>query len=663
MEPIQMRDLLEYRFLSQLAASPKGDRAVFTVRRAREEHNDYESDLYLYDAGAVKRLTADGKSGSPVWEDEDHILFSSLREEKDRERSEQGEPLSVWYRLSLSGGEAQRAFELPLPCRELMRLNDRLWFFLADIEAEDPDAYAMDAEARKAHLARRKEEEDYHILTDLSYRVNGEGFREGLRRALFLLDLETVTLTRLTSPEMDVPFAEKAGESILYIGSAHQKTHNPFSQLYRYTPQTHKAEALYEKSSHDLWGAYLLGKELVVLASDYQLAGLNQNPQFYRLSQGELLPLCRPDTGIGSSVGTDCRLGGGQVCRVWRDELYYIATIGSSAQLCKLDPKGRVSVCNHKKGSLDCFDITGKGTILGVGLYDMALQELYELGRGQRTRPLTQFNAAALEGKYVAQPQPLSVRSHGRRIDGWVLLPKDFDPQKCYPGVLDIHGGPKTVYGEVFYQEMQLWAGRGYFVFFCNPTGSDGRGDAFMDIRGKYGTVDYQNLMDFTDAVLAAYPQLDPQRLAVTGGSYGGFMTNWIIGHTHRFACAATQRSISNWFSFYGVSDIGPYFAADQTGGDLFSAEEQKKLWLHSPLRYVENAQTPTLFIHSDEDYRCPIDQGLQLYAALLQKGVEARFVWFKGENHDLSRSGKPKHRLKRLEEITAWIEKYTAQG
>ena len=131
-----------------------------------------------------------------------------------------------------------------------------------------------------------------------------------------------------------------------------------------------------------------------------------------------------------------------------------------------------------------------------------------------------------------------------------MLLPKDFDPQKTYPGILDIHGGPKTVYGEVFYHEMQVWANLGYFVFFCNPRGGDGRGNEFADLRGKYGTIDYRDLMAFTDQVLAAYPQLEETRLFVTGGSYGGFMTNWIEGHTHRFRAAATSGpSPTGWAS------------------------------------------------------------------------------------------------------------------
>ena len=167
----------------------------------------------------------------------------------------------------------------------------------------------------------------------------------------------------------------------------------------------------------------------------------------------------------------------------------------------------------------------------------------------------------------------------------------------------------------------------------------------------------YEDIMDFVDEVLKLYPNLNPERLGVTGGSYGGFMTNWIIGQTDRFACAATQRSISNWISFYGTSDIGMFFAYDQIRGDIF--DNPAKLWEHSPLKYAKNIVTPTLFIHSDEDYRCPLEQALQLYTAMVDQGVEARFALFHGENHELSRGGKPKHRVRRLEEITNWMEKY----
>ena len=272
------------------------------------------------------------------------------------------------------------------------------------------------------------------------------------------------------------------------------------------------------------------------------------------------------------------------------------------------------------------------------------------------TLAVTHFNDAMLRGKYVAQPDPLNLTAGDHEVHGFILKPMDFEAGKKYPVIFDIHGGPKTVYGPVFYHEMQYWASRGYFVIFCNPTGSDGRG-AFMDIRGKYGTVDFDDLMAFCDAALAKYPEMDADNLFETGGSYGGFMTNWIIGHTDRFRACASQRSISNWTSFYGVSDIGPDFSEDQCGSTILPDVE--KFWWHSPMKYADKVKTPTLFLHSLEDYRCPVDQGYQMYSALIAHGVESRLVLFRGENHELSRSGKPKHRIRRLNEITGWFEQH----
>ena len=206
---------------------------------------------------------------------------------------------------------------------------------------------------------------------------------------------------------------------------------------------------------------------------------------------------------------------------------------------------------------------------------------------------------------------------------------------------------------------MQVWASEGYFVMFTNIRGSDGRGDAFADIRGKYGEDDFVNLMDFVDEVLKQYPAIDETRLCETGGSYGGFMTNWIIGHTDRFCACASQRSISNWLSFTYLSDIGFYFGTDQNGTDDMIKDYQK-LWEHSPLKYADNVKTPTLFIHSDQDYRCPMPEGMQMMQALAERGVDTRLVLFHGENHELSRSGKPSHRIRRLSEITGWFRKYT---
>ena len=263
----------------------------------------------------------------------------------------------------------------------------------------------------------------------------------------------------------------------------------------------------------------------------------------------------------------------------------------------------------------------------------------------------------ALKGYYVAKPKTFVVKFPSHEVKGWVLYPEGYDAKKSYPAILDIHGGPKTVYGKFYYHEMQYWVNQGYIVFFSNPRGSDGKGNEFADIRGKYGTIDYDDLMAFTDLIVKRHPSIDQNKMFVTGGSYGGFMTNWIVGQTNRFKAAATQRSISNWLAFHGTSDIGFYFSGDQTAGHPNT--DTTKLWDQSPIKYAQNVETPLLFIHSDLDYRCPIEQAMELYTILKQKGLETKFVWFKGETHELSRSGKPQARIKRLNEITQWFKQY----
>ncbi len=413
-------------------------------------------------------------------------------------------------------------------------------------------------------------------------------------------------------------------------------------------------EELYPEGRHDIAQVCFFDDEILVLAAGNDRYGLNENPEFYLLKEGNLELLAHNEDAIGSSVGSDCRYGGGKMSLVKNGKFYFVTTRRNASHLYSLDHEGTIEPVFTQEGSLDCI-AEYKDGIAAAAMLQGKLQEVYMLkDAGIR---LSALNENALKGKYVADYEKITFENDGVDLDGWVLKPYDYDPNKKYPAILDIHGGPKTVYGEVFYHEMQVWASEGYFVFFMNPRGGDGRGNAFADIRGKYGTIDYDDLMKFTDVVLEKYPAIDPSRLGETGGSYGGFMSNWIIGHTDRFAAVASQRSIANWVGFNGTSDIGPHFSKDQCAGDVW--KDMEKLWWHSPLKYADKAKTPTLFIHSDEDYRCPISEGYQMASALMQHGVPTRLVVFHGENHELSRGGKPLNRIRRLEEITNWMDKY----
>ena len=661
MKPVEQQDILNYKFLSALRFAPGGRRAAFAVSNADAEGNGYESRLWLYEAGALRQLTDLGQERQFVWLDENRLLFPAVRSAAEKKRAEAKEEFTSLYLLDLRGGEALPWLELPFAAGELRVLDEGHLAVTATVDLRHPKLWAAEKDEREKLKKEREEDRDYEVFDELPFWFNGAGVRNGQRRALFLVETAAKRITPLTEPPEDLGELTVLGDELFFSYSVWEGR-MPLKG-YSLRAVNWKSGARRELGRNDSLQLQFLkavGDRLLALGTEGARFGMNENAWIYELDPKSGAPrlLRREEENLYNSVGSDCRLGGGRSAAEAGESLYHLATREGNGLLYRLDADGSDSPVITKPGCIDCFDLSGDEILL-IAFYDMKLQELYRYDLTSRElTQISRFNEETLADRYVAQPRPLSVESAGLRIEGWVLEPKDYDPAKRYPAVLDIHGGPKTVYGPVFFHEMQLWASMGYFVFFCNPKGSDGRDNAFADIRGEYGVTDYQNLMDFTDAVLAAYPQIDPKRVCETGGSYGGFMTNWIVGHTDRFCCAASQRSISNWLSYWGVSDIGSFFTLDQNAADPWESPE--KLWERSPLKYADKAVTPTLFIHSDEDYRCPLEQGLQMYSALVQRGVPARLCLFHGENHELSRSGKPKHRLRRLKEITDWFETYT---
>ncbi len=649
MKPVAIDAFTGFRFLSRPGFSPEGKSACLVVTEIDRKKDEYRSCLWLLRDGKLRRLTSFGKESSFRYLDEDTVLFPS-----DRSGEKDTGPISRYYRISLSGGEAEPAYEFPIPVSEIFPLEGGDLLLLGSTFPGFEELYRGEEKVIASFRKRQKEEQDYEVVAQVPWWWNGTSFTRGAYSSLFLYSAGTKKLRRLTPENSGVQSVQLTPDrTAAYFLSSPVRPLLPLSgetSLCRLDLKSLDTTVVVrDRDDFRLEGICTGESFAVVFVSDNHL-GLNTDPDFYRLDYGDggLSLLARHGEAIGSSVGTDVRFGGGQSVKMAGDVLYFISTRFDGAFLYKLED-GKISQVIGRPGSLDSFDICGD-RLLTVGLYDMRPQELYD-GKGKR---LSHFNDRALRNCYIAKPEPLNLSTGGHEIHGFVLRPADYDPMKRYPVILDIHGGPKTVYGPVFFHEMQYWAGKGYFVIFCNPTGSDGRG-AFMDIRGGDGTVDYEDLMAFTDAALQAWPAMDPGRLYETGGSYGGFMTNWIIGHTDRFRACASQRSISNWLSFSGVSDIGPDFTADQNAADLW--DDPAKLWDRSPLKYADRVKTPTLFIHSFEDYRCPIDQGYQMFSALIRHGVESRLICFRGENHELSRSGRPSHRVRRLKEITDWFD------
>ncbi len=661
MKKITLDTFMDFRMLSSLTFSPDGGKLAYLLTEIDREKKEYVSRLHLRSGGEDRPMVSDGRIGEFFFEDEDHLLFATdPRGEKKKEKDEEEEKdaTTVLYRLPLAGGEAVKALELPLDAGEFRLLPDGDLLMTGEISTDNPDLYLLTGDKRKKALEKIDGEKDYEVLTESPFVYNGRGLIQGKRSALFIWRAKEKKLRRLTGKTMDVGTFRVHGKEVWYSGVNFRNRRPNRDCLYRLDLETGKSEQVLGPRLM-ISALEFIGDTPVVVGADGKRFGDSENPCFYTFDprSRELKLLCEADESLGYGMLTDVEYGSARFTGSDGDYLYFPALDRDGCRLKRIGLDGRIETVVSTGGLISDFDVRG-GRAVFAGLLDMKLPELYAAEKGG-PRCLTSWNTAVLEDTYVAQPQPLTAELDGEEIDGWVLLPEDYDPQKKYPAVLDIHGGPKCAYGPVFFHEMQAWAARGYIVFFCNPHGSDGRGNAFSYLDLQWGGIDYRQIMAFTDRVLEAYPAVDAGRLCCTGGSYGGYMSNWILGHTDRFCCIATQRSIANWVSMYGLSDIPPVSSFEICSADPYSEKGFEEMWEVSPLKYVRNAKTPTLIIHSEEDYRCPIAEGYQLYTALVYLRVPARMVVFHGENHELSRTGKPAHRLRRLEEITGWFDRY----
>lgn len=290
--------------------------------------------------------------------------------------------------------------------------------------------------------------------------------------------------------------------------------------------------------------------------------------------------------------------------------------------------------------------------IVFTGWRSNRLPEIYRWRKGQVTQ-LSHQNDELYRTYTFSQPEPLCVTDGTEQVHGWVMKPVGYEPGRRYPAILNTHGGPHGTYSDAFACEHQRWVNEGYFVFFCNPKGSTTYGLEFMNVTGRLGQEDFHNIMAFTDAVLEAYPDIDPERLAITGQSYGGFMTSWAVGHTDRFRVAAARMSPINWISMHGTS-VERWYGDHVLGATPWT--DLEALWQQSPLRYAPYVTTPTLFIQHEKDQYCPLEQGQQMFLALLERGVDTRLMVNRGCGHGGRRVS---HLLHDIDVMLAWFARY----
>lgn len=650
-----INDLLDYRCPGNLQYSPDAKYLAFQCAACDSGKNDYRRDVWVVKDGKAVQMTHSLDASVVFWEDNETLII--------RRTLPEGEPgRTTLFSLNMNGGEAQLWEDLPFPLKAMKKVREGVYAALGMIGANDPDAYLDDEKTRREKASEKEKEKDYTVADEVPYWFNGSYFINKQRTALFLIDRIKKRVKRLSDPFENVQEMIVSEDKVYFISETYQRlSRTPYNNVFSFSTVSNRRSTVYAKDDRYFSTLFFRDVKLFVMSSDMQEKGLGETPDICLAEKNKITKILDPERRFGNHVMSDLMLESGKTCAETDGEWFTSVTDFDHTGIWKYDGDFNKKAVFEKPGAVSCLDACG-GKVAFVWAGSSAPLEVYEMNTdGSEIRQLTDLNGDTVKNKYTAMPESVEFRSEGWDLRGWVLKPYGYDPKKKYPAILEIHGGPRAAYGEVFYHEMQVMASTGYFVFFTNIVGSDGRDDEFGDLRGKYGDTDYKNIMDFTDAVLEKYPAVDEKRLCITGGSYGGFMTNWVIGHTDRFCAAVSQRSIASWISMTFISDIGLWFCGNEMGvppeDSLFDHFEE--LWKHSPLKYMKGAKTPTLFIHSDQDARCPLPEGMQMMQALAYQGVDTRLVIFHGEHHGLSRVGKPLHRIRRLEEIMNWFEKY----
>lgn len=670
---ITIEDLYKFQFVSQPRISPDGQRVAFVLTTIDERKHEYRSSIWMVPAegGEPQRLTAGpANAHTPVWSPDGRWLaFVSDREgdlsgksEKDAKKLGKGKQ-QIWL-LPTSGGEAhQLTFMQHGAVYPVWSPDSKRLVFLAQVGPEDEET----EDGKPLPKVR--------IIDRLWYRLDGVGFIHEKRTHLFLVDVNGGESQQLTDGDWDDgdPAWSPDSSRIAFTSSrAEDRWRLPSPDVYVLElANGQEPKCLTDGSlscSAPSWSKD--GQTIAFLASLKLRSGGHVDVYTIPANAERSKATCLTWDFDGSFQDwTNSDVGDEHLspAPTWSADgktiyalasyhgatrAYSIPATGAGKELPTLTP-GNIHVRDFS------LDTAGDKMALLIAnptqLQEVFVRSTEPSGELQR---VTNFNTNLLSEMALSTPEYMPYTGYeGWPMDGWIMKPRDFDPAKKYPLIVEIHGGPATQYGYGFFHEMQLLTAAGYVVLYTNPRGSIGYGRDFsLAVRGAWGEKDSLDILAGVDALLQK-GYIDESRIGVTGGSYGGFMTNWLVGHTDRFKAAVTQRSVVNLASDFGSCDFGWTFADDEL--DTTPWDDLERYMRMSPITYVKNIHTPLLILHSEQDLRCNIEQAEQLFAALKYMGREVLFVRFEGQSHGLSRGGHPHSRLERLRHILGWFEKY----
>jgi dipeptidyl aminopeptidase/acylaminoacyl peptidase len=671
--PIEIDDLYKIVKVEDPRISPDGKWIAFVRVTIDRMENGYKRSIWLVPTGGgePRPLTRSGKDSTPRWSpDGETLAFVSARSEK---------PQVYLLPLGPLGGEARPLTSMPngAVSPEWSPDGTHIAFLASSTQEErdkedsdENDAPPKDQLEAKQREERRKEDEkkrqDPYRAWRIPYR-EGTSFRSERYGQIYVvavdeaLEGEDAKPRRLTSLDVDFqPVRWSPDGAYLYTGrQSNPENDQPFTEqvLYRIRVEDGEATALTD-DSHTSFGATPSpdGKTIA----------------FVRLPRGKIgdleaiprLSIMAADGGEVTDLNLTLDRSVGDFG--WTKDssaLLFTATNEGVGPLYRVSASGGAVETLHRGDfiamAMDVGPDGGVAATISTPTNPGELAWFEPDGSAYATR--TAFNDKWLDEVIVQETHEFRFKSpSGTDIQGWYLLPVGYEEGKTYPLALNIHGGPRAMWGpgtDSMFHEWQVHAASGYVVFYCNPRGGDGYGETFQrDLHAAWGDVAMADIMAGVDALLKE-GAVDEKRMAITGGSYGGYMTSWIVGHTERFVSAVTQRGVYHLSSFYGTSDI-PILISSDFGVEPW--ENHELLWRHSPVAYAHKITTPLLIIHAENDYRVPIEQAEQLFAWVRRAtDTPVELVRYPRDGHELSRSGEPAHRVSRLERMVEWFDRY----
>ncbi len=660
---VQERDLLKFKLPGEPKLSPAGDRIVFSTTWVNEKDNKYESTIYQVVPGQEPvRLTGSNSDSRPEFSPDGKTLaFLSKRSGSSQ----------IWL-LPLSGGEA----------RQLTRVKGGVtqfkWFpdgkslaFIANITPE-----GIEPEDKKDDDSDPfvKYNRDVKVITELFYKLDGVGYFSERRPQLCVVSVDEGAEPRqLTyhpyrvggiadiSPDgREIMFTSLRGEN--YDREAWQQ------HLWAIPADGGEPEQLVGGEFSVGAGAYSPdGQQVAFTATFVKQMGYDNAKLYVQPRQGGEAREVAPNFDRTFSPIALTDLGAvGSLPLMWANDgasVYAPVSVDGAVRLANVNiASGQVEYLTAHEQVLVGYSFNQDQTKAALAVSNfLNPSDIYLLDvASRREERLTSVNEELLAELELSTPVRYTFRAEGGpEVEGWVMQPIGFDPAKKYPAVLEVHGGPMMMYGYTFFFEFQLMAAQGYGVIFTNPRGSQGYGEAFCKaIQYEWGGHDYTDVLAGLEAALANNPWIDPERVAIAGGSYGGYMTAWAIGHTNRFKAAICSRPVIHWAAQVGTTDGGWRWM--RRAKDVPPWVDDSWYKQQSPWSYMENMQTPVLIEVQENDLRCPIEQGQMLYSGLkfLNK-APVKFVRYPNEFHGMSRNGQPWHRVHRLHMIVDWLRTY----